>query len=135
MYAPTYRDKFVYPELGYKQKPSKISDFLGYADGVLEEILVKNNAVCIVAMHVYLDEDLEQRLQGKKLKKCLFFKHIWNRKKVLYLRFLLEFSDALITDYSSISFDYLLTNKPIIYNFFDIEEYKEYRGIAHGTCR
>ena len=37
---------------------------------------------------------------------------------------LLKYSDALITDYSSIYFDYLLLDKPIIYYPLDLEEYQ-----------
>lgn len=37
---------------------------------------------------------------------------------------LLKETDALISDYSSITFDYLFLNKPIGYNFSDLKEYK-----------
>lgn len=37
--------------------------------------------------------------------------------------------DALITDYSSISTDYFLLDKPIVYILDDIEEYKKSRGL------
>ena len=39
-------------------------------------------------------------------------------------------SDALITDYSSISFDYLLVNKPICYVLDDLSLYKSERGFV-----
>lgn len=39
-------------------------------------------------------------------------------------------SDALITDYSSVSFDYLLLNRPIGYTVSDIEEYSEKVGFG-----
>lgn len=37
--------------------------------------------------------------------------------------------DALITDYSSVSTDYLMLEKPIIYILDDIDEYKQSRGL------
>src|SRR5699024_1182054 len=38
-------------------------------------------------------------------------------------------SDAVITDYSSVMFDYALLNKPMIFWAFDYEEYVKNRGI------
>lgn len=38
-------------------------------------------------------------------------------------------TDALITDYSSISVDYMLLNRPIIYTLDDYREYEKSRGI------
>ncbi|TQR61348.1 hypothetical protein DMC01_01895 [Campylobacter troglodytis] len=42
---------------------------------------------------------------------------------------LLGIVDLLITDYSSIAFDYMVLDKPIIYYCYDYEEYKKERGI------
>ena len=38
-------------------------------------------------------------------------------------------TDALITDYSSVSVDYMLLNKPIVYVLDDYEEYNKSRGV------
>ena len=43
---------------------------------------------------------------------------------------ILNHFSALITDYSSVSFDYLCLNRPIGYTLDDYEEYKESRGFA-----
>ena len=45
------------------------------------------------------------------------------------------FSDALLTDYSSISVDYLLLDKPIGYILFDLEAYEKDRGFTSGDPR
>jgi CDP-glycerol glycerophosphotransferase len=42
---------------------------------------------------------------------------------------LLSAVDILITDYSSIAFDFIATQKPIIYFAYDYEEYQENRGL------
>lgn len=42
---------------------------------------------------------------------------------------LLLISDILVTDYSSVIFDYALLNKPIIYYTYDLEEYEKDRGL------
>lgn len=41
---------------------------------------------------------------------------------------LLLVCDCLITDYSSVIFDYVLLNKPIVYFTYDLAEYTEYGG-------
>jgi len=41
----------------------------------------------------------------------------------------LSIVDILITDYSSIAFDFLLLKKPIIYYVFDLENYQKERGL------
>lgn len=42
---------------------------------------------------------------------------------------LLSIVDVLITDYSSIAFDFMLRNLPIIYYAYDYEKYKKERGV------
>ncbi|MCQ4635274.1 CDP-glycerol glycerophosphotransferase family protein [Anaerovorax odorimutans] len=44
---------------------------------------------------------------------------------------LLLITDVLITDYSSVIFDYLLVDKPIVYYTYDLEEYSADRGIYY----
>lgn len=43
---------------------------------------------------------------------------------------IIGYSDALLTDYSSVSFDYLITDKPIGYILDDYEIYEEERGFT-----
>lgn len=42
---------------------------------------------------------------------------------------LLGMSDILISDYSSVFFDFIVTEKPIIHYLYDLEEYKKERGL------
>lgn len=42
---------------------------------------------------------------------------------------LLAITDVLVTDYSSIFFDFLPTGRPIIFYAYDLEEYEEQRGL------
>ena len=46
---------------------------------------------------------------------------------------LLGVVDLLITDYSSIFYDYLVTDKPIIHYLYDLEEYTKNRGLYFGV--
>ena len=45
---------------------------------------------------------------------------------------LLRATDVLISDYSSIYFDYLVSKKPILFFIPDLAEYKNYRGLYFG---
>lgn len=42
---------------------------------------------------------------------------------------LMLIADVLVTDYSSVIFDYCLTGKPIVYFAYDLEKYKNERGL------
>ena len=45
---------------------------------------------------------------------------------------LMSVTDVLVSDYSSIFFDFLLTDHPIIFYIPDLESYREYRGVYFG---
>ena len=45
---------------------------------------------------------------------------------------LMSVTDVLVSDYSSIFFDFLLTDRPIIFYIPDLESYREYRGVYFG---
>lgn len=51
-------------------------------------------------------------------------------KKGISVYGLLKSADALITDYSSVYFDYMLLNRPIAFTVEDIEEYGKKRGFV-----
>ena len=51
-------------------------------------------------------------------------------KKGLSVYALLRNADALITDYSSAYFDYMLLNRPIAFTVEDIEEYRKRSGFC-----
>jgi CDP-glycerol glycerophosphotransferase len=59
-----------------------------------------------------------------------FNKNIINYSMVSDINDLLLITDILITDYSSVMFDYMLLNKPIILYAADIEEYKRDRDFS-----
>lgn len=104
LYMPTWRDND--------------SDFLSKTFlnlSKLNTVLKKNNHALIIKLHVNTPKILIGKMED--------FSNI----KILPNRFdiysLLKFSDALITDYSSIYFDYLLLNKPILLFCFDLDRY------------
>lgn len=102
LYAPTWRD------IG--------GDFFSHSNLSLYEIdefCLKNNCIFMIKLH----SNTEINADGKNYKniKILDTKMDGNEAMIV--------SDCLITDYSSIYFDYLYLKKPIIFFRFDEKEY------------
>lgn len=94
----------------------------------LNEFLKKEKIIVLLKPHFVAN------LGDLKAKSFSNFKVIYNKDlddKEITLYELLGASDALITDYSSVYFDYLITNKPIGLTLDDFEEYKEQTGFAY----
>ncbi|MCH5315201.1 MAG: CDP-glycerol glycerophosphotransferase family protein [Eubacterium sp.] len=48
---------------------------------------------------------------------------------------LLNKADILVSDYSSISVDFLLAHRPVIYLFADFEQYDRERGFVYEPIK
>ncbi len=64
-------------------------------------------------------------LQTKKTDNLHILEDNYLRDKRLDLYEVVNAADLLITDYSSIYFDYLLLDRPIIFTPLDLEEYRK----------
>jgi len=110
IYMPTYRDK--------TELELKLIDSLDF--NKLNKFLEKNN--------IYLDIKLHpQSILYKRLQNLTF-----SNIKLVDLEDIYEFLykyHLLITDYSSIYFDFLLLDRPVVLLPVDLEEYKNLRGI------
>ena len=105
IYMPTYRDS-----------GKDISGWL--KSDRLHKFLQENNSILVCKLHPNDDNVLDFEYTDS------FYK--MNNKSDIYP--VLKYSDALITDYSSVYYDYLLLDKPILYYPIDIEEYEASRG-------
>lgn len=124
-WLPTVRNSIStkeYPEGIIRQFP-----ILGTENewAVMNNFLVSNNTLLIVKLH------------NSQKKYDISFDHYSNIKVVDNLTFvkagikmyeLFSMTDALITDYSSVSFDYMVVDKPIGYTLDDFKLYKSTRG-------
>jgi CDP-glycerol glycerophosphotransferase (TagB/SpsB family) len=93
----------------------------------LNNLLNLDNSILLIKPHPMQDLnklDLQQYSNVRVIQQHDLDKH----EGTLYN--LLKESDALITDYSSVYFDYLLLNRPIGFTVDDINEYKEARGFV-----
>ena len=118
MYTPTHRD--------YESNLSRneIRSVLGFNYNAIEfaKFLKNNGIVFVCKLHpkqnaLVVESDLPEGL-------------ILHKPDERYgLTELMQISDALVTDYTSVYFDYLLLDKPIIFNFYDLDLYKRERGV------
>lgn len=128
VYAPTYRDYNGAFEdgcaFGFNNTPEE-----------LEEFLSSNKILLITKYH-----PLQKRLGNIFTKHIIEYEKNWN----FSLYDLLSVCDALVSDYSSVIHDYVLTGKPVIINAFDYDKYENTRGFAFepldyilpsGVCR
>lgn len=103
LYTPTWRDTW-----------SIISPFSKNLLKNLNNYLKENNYIFLISWHIQTEE--------------ISFKEMSNIKNIknnsnFEIQELLVIADILITDYSSIYIDFLLTNKPIIFYAYDLEKY------------
>lgn len=91
----------------------------------LNDELKKKNYLLILKLHPWSAEKLKN--VGFSNIVCLKDSDISDNCSLYKL---LGQTDALITDYSSVYIDYLLTDKPICFVYDDIDEYRRNRGFA-----
>lgn len=120
LFAPTYR--------------GKRAEDASYEFGEIEfESLyqqLKEEYVIIFKWHPALYNNLKRKhiLVYDESKYKDFFYDMSEKREVNDLLFV---ADILVTDYSSVIFDYALLNKPIIYFMYDIEQYEGGRGLYY----
>lgn len=107
-YAPTWRGTHGNIDIN---KDKLVSD--------LEQLATIPNSMIMFRGHSLLEEKI-----GK-----IIIPGVMTVPKDIDTNELLSFTDILITDYSSIFFDFFPTKKPIYYYTYDFEEYNESRGL------
>lgn len=96
-----------------------------------DHYLGNNKLLCVFKVH-HLQADLPAF--KKNFANIVILQDDDIKKMGLQLYQYIMLPDCLITDYSSVSTDYLLLNKPIIYTIDDYEEYNESRGFNVENC-
>jgi len=105
LYAPTYRDQ------GMDQA------FALNIDELYNKF--KDEYVLIVRLHPSVMMNLDLKYEG----------FVYDFSKYPNINDLLIVVDLLITDYSSIPFEFAMLNKPMIFYAYDLEQYLEGRGL------
>lgn len=108
-YLPTFRNH---------NEAKSLFNLEDYNENYFESFLEKENIVFISKGH-YVDNSLT-----KEKRKCnTRLIHLLD-EEVSDINFMLKDADLLITDYSGAYFDFLLTEKPMIFAAFDLDDYK-----------
>ena len=117
LWLPTYREyneEYVVSILKKSQLES------------LNERLKKDNCKMIIKLHPLQTASVK----ADQYSNIEFATQKDLNKKGISVYALLRSADALITDYSSVYFDYMLLNRPIAFTVDDIEEYRKKRGFV-----
>lgn len=93
----------------------------------LNRICKDNNIVLCIKRHPF---QLKYAAEDLELSNILFIDNEFLNDNNIELYSFLRYSDALITDYSSIAIDYLLLDKPIGFTLADFDDYLKARGFV-----
>ncbi|MEG2353345.1 MAG: CDP-glycerol glycerophosphotransferase family protein [Clostridium sp.] len=132
MYAPTFKDYDNY--LNKEDTAITLKSIIGY-DNIkydLTKLLKDNDCVIILKTHNCIEQKdlIDKDGKGILPDNVVLFSDEIKEKYNFGGYDLFPFTDAMIADYSSISFDYLNLDKPIIYNVYDMDIYIETRGLS-----
>lgn len=117
LYAPTWRDNQHDAKTGYTYDNPVDFDYLKEQLG--DEYIIIFRAHYLVANQFDFDA---------------YKGFIYNASAYDDINDLYVISDLLITDYSSVFFDYAILNRPMLFYMYDMEEYRdEMRGFYFGT--
>jgi len=109
---------FIYMPTHRKEGKINLKEILLSEISYLNQELEKLNAILFVKLHYYHAREMENLINDYSnlilVKDELIEHDIYN---------ILKLTDALITDYSSVFFDYLLLDRPIVFFPFDLEGY------------
>jgi CDP-glycerol glycerophosphotransferase (TagB/SpsB family) len=106
LYMPTYRDSEI-----YESKSTNIPIDWKRFDAFLE----KNNCVFIMKLHP---------VKKSTSQVANYYKNILAPNNLNDIYPALKYADILITDYSTVCYNFLLCSKPIIFYWYDFEKYK-----------
>lgn len=129
-YVPTHRD-YENPQRDFfDSTKAKKRSIWGYVSedelAILERTLTNTNTIVIAKVHP-IQQAETQVISKDALNHVIFYSDLTKKIKTS-LNPLLAISDAIITDYTTTVYDFLYTNRPIIYYFYDIEQYRATRG-------
>lgn len=127
LFMPTWRRSNL--DIEEERKRANIFLFSDFESRDFNKFLIENNYLFVMKFHPNEEKIMiDQFSKEIKSNMTIITNELLSDKNKDFYE-IVNSSDILITDYSSICFDYLLINKPIIFINSDIDSYKEERGL------
>lgn len=129
IWMPTFRTTKILKEINTSDSSNVLPLVHDINDlKLINDFLISENSILLIKLHpIQANEAIFSNMNNMSNIKLIDEKLLNNEEINLYE--LLTLTDILITDYSSVYFDYLLLNKPIIFTTEDLEDYKNRRGL------
>ena len=130
LYAPTHRDPCMLAE--NEERPPQFFPFPDFSREQLVAWLEEKSAILLLRTHALSTgydnqiSDISRIPPGVGSSNRVYF---CPHKLMSEANELLAAVDILWTDYSGIYLDFLLTERPVLFIPYDLQEYKKYRGI------
>jgi len=131
-YTPTFRDyERLDLELGDKKLRNNktiFGDISTEEYQFLTNFLEESNSIIVYKLHPWQEKTIISNNDSKRIINYRNLHHELN----ISLYDVLSITDLLITDYTSTVFDFLHRDKPIIFYFYDYNNYKTNRGFSYN---
>jgi CDP-glycerol glycerophosphotransferase len=124
LYAPTWREEGLRPQEGYTYG-NGLKLLLGLDLSRLQEQLGEEYVI-LLRCHYYISALAAKQCAKGQIVDVSSYPEI----NELYLA-----ADLLLTDYSSVFFDYAVTKKPMLFYMYDLPHYREVRDFYFDTDR
>ncbi|WP_292594663.1 CDP-glycerol glycerophosphotransferase family protein [Mesotoga sp. UBA5847] len=128
-YMPTFRQGYLERTEGKTLEKENIFRFEKFNLKAFQDYLARENILFICKLHPF-EETLFKSKFNNLNRSIVFLSTADLIQCNINLYQILGRADLLITDYSSVYFDYLILNKPIVFTPTDLEEYGKKRGFA-----
>ncbi len=128
LFVPTFRKGYINRVEGI-ERDKNVFGFEEFDMKAFDDFLGENRALLIVKLHPNEEKFYKKVYETMNLSNFYFLTSEILESSKIDLYEILPDVDLLITDYSSIYFDFLLLNKPIIFVKPDFEQYSKIRGV------
>ncbi len=85
----------------------------------VNKVLSETNSLLLIKMHYYHQGQQDAKPQSNASSRIFWL----SKDEIPEINPLLNYTDILITDYSSVYFDYLILDRPVVFAPFDLEDY------------